>query len=71
MKKSMKKMIEAEINRQEKNPGKANREARKARRNAERGDLIPAPKTILDARSRSRKRAEIKKQTKREASAYL
>lgn len=70
MKKSMKKMIEAEQARQAKNPGKANREAREARRRAERGDLIPAPKTILDAKSRSRKRAEIKKQTRREAANY-
>ena len=39
-----------------KNPGKANRDLRKARQNAERGERIPGVRIISDKRKRDRDR---------------
>lgn len=68
MKRSVKKQIEIQKQRQAKNPGKANKERRKA----DRGDTFVGyrPVRIEDGKTKSKRRAAIKKETNKIISDY-
>ena len=63
---SIRKIVEKEINRKKKNPGKINKQKQKDINKAKRGDPIPVNKVVATKKSKSKLRQNIKKTTRKE-----
>ena len=70
MNKSNKKIIKNLLIKEAKNPGKENKEKRKERNKAKRGQLIPAPKIVPSKKEKNKKRSSLKRELHKNLKNY-